>query len=86
MIATGPAGSFSGIRAKSNCMADENKKASAIVSGHVERAEKAIKAFRQEGIDRKGVLLHPLSQAASLKAARKELGEAIAAIERTKWS
>ena len=56
-----------------------------MVSGHVERAEKAIKAFRKEGVDRRGVLLHPLAQAASLKVAREELGSAITMIERTKW-
>jgi hypothetical protein len=66
-------------------MADEHKKATGNVSGHVERAEKAIKAFRKEGVDRKGVLLHPLSQVASLQAAREELGKAIAIIERTEW-
>ncbi len=66
-------------------MADEHKTATAIVSGHVERAEKAIRAFRKEGVDRKGVLLRPLSQAASLKVARHELGRAIAMIERTEW-
>ena len=53
-------------------MADEHKNATANACGHVERAEKEIKAFRKEGVDRKGVLLHPLAQAASLKIAREE--------------
>jgi hypothetical protein len=35
---------------------------------------------------RKGVLMDPLSQAASLKVAREELGRAIAIVERTTWA
>jgi hypothetical protein len=37
------------------------------------------------GINAEGVLMHPLFQAASLKAAREELSKAIAIIERMKW-
>lgn len=66
-------------------MGDEHQEATAHVSGYVERAEKAIKAYRKEGINRNGVLLHPLSQAASLKVAREELGKAVAIIESTEW-
>ena len=66
-------------------MADEQKTATGNVVGHVERAERTIKAFRKGGVDRKGMLLHPLSQLASLQAAREELGKAIAIIERTEW-
>ena len=66
-------------------MAGEHKTTTANVSGHVERAEKAIKAFRKEGVDRRGVLLRPPSQAALLQAAWEELGKAIAIIERTEW-
>lgn len=67
-------------------MTDECRMATAIVSAHVERAERAIKAFRKEGVTRKGVLLRPLSQAASLKVACEELGKAIVAIEQTSWT
>ena len=67
-------------------MTDEYGAVTGIVSEHVERAERAIKAFRKEGVTRKGVLLQPLSQAASLKVARDELGKAIAAIEQTGWT
>jgi hypothetical protein len=66
-------------------MTDEYRTVTAIVSEHVERAERAIKAFRKEGITRKGVLFQPLSQAASLTLAREELGKAIVAIESTNW-
>ena len=66
-------------------MADKHKTATANASGHVERAEKAIKGFRKEGVDRKGVLLRPLSQAALLQAAWEELGKAIAIIKQTEW-
>jgi hypothetical protein len=52
-------------QSKVQLMAEEHKKATAKVCGHVERAEKAIKIFRKEGIDREGVLLYPPSQPAS---------------------
>ena len=67
-------------------MTDEHRVVTTNVSEHVERAERAIKAFRKEGVTRKGVLLRPLSQAASLKVAREELGKAIKAIEQTSWT
>ena len=56
-------------------MTDEHRAATAIVTEHVARAERAIKAFRKQGTTRKGVLVQPLSQAASLKVTPEQMVE-----------
>jgi hypothetical protein len=60
-------------------------KATDQVREHVGRAHDAIIDFQRDGISADGVLMKPVFQAASLKAARKELSKSIATIERTKW-
>jgi hypothetical protein len=64
---------------------DEQSKATDQVREHADRAQDAIREFWRDGINAEGVLMRPLFQAASLKAAREELSKAIAIIERTKW-
>ena len=64
---------------------DKRAKVTSLVLEHVERANDAVKNFRDDGVSADGVLTHPPFQAAALKVAREELQRAIALIERTKW-
>jgi hypothetical protein len=66
-------------------MSDKQSKATDQVRDHVNRAQVALGQFRADSINAEGVLMRPLFQAASLKAAREEFSKAIAIIERTKW-
>jgi hypothetical protein len=63
----------------------EPAEVTALVLEHIERADDAVKNFRENGVNDAGVLTHPAFQAAALKVAREELQKAIALIERTKW-
>jgi hypothetical protein len=56
-----------------------------LVLEHIERADDAVKNFRDNDVSAEGVLTHPPLQAAALKVAREELQKAIALIERTNW-
>ena len=51
----------------------------------VDRAQDATRDFWRDGVNAEGVLMRPLFQAQSLRAAREELSKAIAIIESTKW-
>ena len=64
---------------------DKRAKVTGLVLEHVERANDAVKNFRDDAVNPEGVLRHPALQAAALKVAREELQKAIALIERTKW-
>lgn len=64
---------------------EKRVKVTRLVLEHVERADDAVKNFRENGVNAEGVLAHPSFQAAALKVAREELQKAIALIERTKW-
>lgn len=64
---------------------DKRAKVTSLVLEHVERADDAVKNFRNDGVSALGVLTHPPLQAAALKVAREELRKAVALIERTKW-
>ena len=64
---------------------EKRAKVTRLVFEHVERADDAVKNFRDNGVSAEGVLTHPSFQAAALKVAREELQRAIALIERTKW-
>jgi hypothetical protein len=64
---------------------EKRVKVTRLVFEHVERADDAVKNFRDNGVSAEGVLIHPQFQAAGLKVAREELRKAIALIERTKW-
>jgi hypothetical protein len=52
-------------------MSAKQSKAHNQVREHVDRAHDAISEFRRDGISAEGVLMRPLFQAASLKAARE---------------
>jgi len=60
-------------------------KVTRLVIEHMERADDAVKNFRENGVGAEGVLTHPPLQAAALKVAREELQKAIGLIERTNW-
>ena len=64
-------------------MSTKRSKATELVREHVNRAYEALSDFQRDGINANGVLMRPLFQVASLKAAREELSKSI--IERTKW-
>jgi hypothetical protein len=64
---------------------DKRAKVTRLVLEHVERADDAVKNFRDNVVSAEGVLTHPPLQAAALKVAHEELQKAIALIERTKW-
>jgi hypothetical protein len=64
---------------------ERREKVTRLVLEHVERADDAVKNFRENGVGAEGVLTHPSFQAAALKVAREELLKTIALIERTKW-
>lgn len=64
---------------------EKRAKVTRLVLEHVERADDAVKNFRDNGVSAEGVLTHPALQSAALKVAREELQKAIALIERTKW-
>ena len=66
-------------------MSDKQSKATDLVRGHVDSAQDAIREFWRDGINANYVLMRPLFQAMSLKAAREELSKAIAIIESTEW-
>jgi hypothetical protein len=59
---------------------EKRAKVTRLVMEHVERADDAVKNFRENGVDAQGVLTHPQFQAAALKVAREELQRAIALI------
>jgi len=64
---------------------DKRAKVTRLVLEHVERADDAVKNFRDNTVNADGILTHPSLRAAALKVAREELKKAIALIERTKW-
>jgi hypothetical protein len=66
-------------------MSDKQSKATDQARRHVDRSQDAIRDFWRDSVNAEGVLMRPLFQAASLKAAREELSKAIAIIESTKW-
>jgi hypothetical protein len=48
---------------------DRKAKVTALVLEHIERANDAVKNFRENGVNAEGVLTHPAFQAAALKVA-----------------
>ena len=64
---------------------EKRAKVTRLVVEHVERADDAVKNFRDNGVSSEGVLTHPSLQSAALKVAREELQKAIAIIEPAKW-
>ena len=52
---------------------EKRAKVTRLVFEHVERADDAVKNFRDNGVSAEGVLMHPQFQAAELKVAREEL-------------
>ena len=52
----------------------------------VRRAREALASLGPASVDATGVLLHPATQLAALKAAREHLNKAIAMMEQTRWT
>jgi hypothetical protein len=64
---------------------EKRVKVTRLVLEHIERADDAVKNFRDNGVRAESVLVHPPLQAAALTVAREELRKAIALIERSNW-